>query len=170
MCQWLLAPSQKTDPQLAMSSFWRGFGDFPYLWSGGCRFESRKDHLRKRPKMVLECLFMVFQCNLSALELLAWQPMMCHGQVCSCGQENRLLWKTSPLSPVDAVPFHGHRHSQRATIKHKYIYASILDWNTFVSPLRLPSFPEADWQRPCICLLGICWSALQLANMHIKWS
>ena len=57
--QFLLVPSHRADMQLAMDLSWRGFGDFPYLWSGDCRLDSWKDQLEKN--LILGYLFLVSQ-------------------------------------------------------------------------------------------------------------
>ena len=76
---------------------------------------------------------MVSQPKLSALEksLLHDSQMCVVSQVCSYGWENRnLVLKTSPLGPVEAVPFHGHSHG--AGNRQTYIHLAFIGYYLFL--------------------------------------
>ena len=83
---------------------------------GSQRFDSRKGQLTKRPRMLLEYLFMVYQLNFCALEQ-SWlhDSRECvTSQIFSRCRENRnVLWETSLVGPVDGVPFHGNSHREQ---------------------------------------------------------
>ena len=116
--QCLLAPSQRSRPTASNN------GDFPYLWSTELPVWFPEGPIVKGPEMAPGYLFMVSQPNLSAQEQ-SWlhDSQWCvASQVCLCGRKIGLLWKTSPLGPVDAILFHGHSHRGQLLNMDTYKY------------------------------------------------
>ena len=62
------------------------------------------------------------------------------------------LWKTSPLGPVDAVPFHGHSHRGQPLNIHTYI-------PSFWTPILIQSRKEIEEgerkRRMFVCLFWL---------------
>ena len=75
----------------------------------------------KGPGLVLGYLFMVSQINQSALEQSQLPDGASRARFDRGGRKMGLLSKTSPLGPVDAVPFHGHSHKGQPLNIHTYI-------------------------------------------------
>ena len=70
-----------------MSPSGRGFGDFPYLWSGGRRFDSQEGPIAKGSGMVLGYLFTASQHKLIAL-VQGWL------------QDSSTQWMSFPSKPT----------------------------------------------------------------------
>ena len=110
--QCLPAPSQRSRPTACNGSFWKRIWGFPLLvkWGGGFAGSIPKRTNCERTGMVLECLFVVLQPNLSSLE----QMVYC--------EQGFVFEKIGLLGSVDAVLCYGKlQKGDRLIHIHTYI-------------------------------------------------